>query len=97
MSENWRLHHDARARMKGQKRRIGRRALVAQRGQHDGLHLVEAVEHPQERFVKPTGFIGLGRRNEFIFETEPVEKASQPSVIVRGEAVIFAERIRNLS
>ena len=91
-----RLHHDAGQRMNGKERRIGRRALFAQRGQHDRLHLVEAFEHPQQRRVEPAGLVGLGRGHEFVLEAELVEKAPQARVVVRGEAVILAERIGDL-
>ena len=53
VSQHRRLHDDARSRMNGQERRIGRRSLLAQRGQHDRLHLFKAIEHAQKRFIEP--------------------------------------------
>ena len=37
--------------------------------------------------------IGLGRGHEFVVEAEPVEKAPQHGVVVRGETLVLAERI----
>ena len=91
-----RLHDDSGSRVNRQEGRIGRRPLLAQRRQHDRLHLVEAVERAQERLVEPARLISLGRGHEFVVEPELVEKGAQPRIVVSGEAVVFAERVGDL-
>ena len=96
MRQHRRLHDHPCFRVERQEGRIGGGPLLAQRGQHDRLHLVEQGEHPQERLIEPPGLVGLGRGHEFVFEAEPVEKGAQHRVVVLGEARIFAERVGNL-
>ncbi len=87
------LQHDAGARRDRQERRIGLRALLAQRGQHDRHHLVEAREHRHERGVEAPRRVAGGRRQEFVLEAEGIEEAAQPRVVVLAEARVRAERI----
>ena len=90
------LHHDAGARMDRQEGRIGRRALLAQRGQHDRLHLIEAVEHAQQRRVEAARRVIVGRGGEFVIEAETVEEGAQARVVGRAKRGIFArERVGN--
>ena len=96
MRQHRRLHDHACFRVDRQEGRIGGCPLLAQRGQHDRLHLVEQGEHPQERLIEPPGLVGFGRRHEFVFEAEPIEKGAQHRVVVLGEARIFAEGVGNL-
>ena len=86
------LHDDAGARMNGQEGRIGRGALLAQRGQHDRLHLIEAVEHAQQRRVEAARRVIVGRGSEFVVEAEAVEEGAQARVVGRAERGIFARK-----
>ena len=90
------LQHDAGARAHRQKRRIGLRALLAQRRQHDGHHLVEAFEHFEERRVEAAREIAVRRGQELVVEAERVEKGAQPRIVVLAETRMRAERIGHL-
>ena len=82
--------------MNGQERRIGRGALLAQRGQHDLLHGVEAREHVQQRLVEAAGRVIVGRGRELVVEAEAVEEVAQHRVVVVREALELVERIGDL-
>ena len=75
------LHDDAGSRMNGQERRIGRRSLLAQRGQHDRLHLLEALEHAQQRRVETPGSDKFRSKTEFVVEAEAVEKGRSRALL----------------
>ena len=83
--------------MDRQERRIGLRALLAQRGQHDGHDLVEALEHFQQRRVEAAGHVIVGRGREFVVEAEAVEEGAQPRIVGRAERRVFiGERVGHL-
>ena len=58
------LQNDAALRRYRQERRIGRRALFAQRRQHDRHHLVETRQHLEQGLIEPARLVALGRRHE---------------------------------
>ena len=87
------LHYNAASWVDRQERGIARRALFSKARQHDFHHCVVSRQHMQQRGVKAAGGIIFGRRGEFIFETEGVEKRPQSRVIVRAKTVMRAERI----
>ena len=96
MRQDRHLQHDAGARRDRQERRIGLRPLLAQRGQHDLHDRVETFKHPQQRGVEPARHVAVGRGQELVFETEPVEKSAQTRIVCRAERGIFVrERIRH--
>ena len=68
------LHDHAGARMDRQEWRIGRGALLAQRGLHDFLDRLEAPEHKAERRVEAARLVKSGRRSEFVIVAEAVEQ-----------------------
>ena len=90
------LHHDAGLGVQGQEGRIGRRALLAKRRQHDLHHRVIAREQAQERLVEAARAVVMGRGGEFIVEAEGVEKGAKPRIVVRPEALMRPERVRDL-
>ena len=50
-----------------------------------------------KRGVEPPGLVIVRRGREFVVEAEAVEKAAQHRVVVRGEALVLAERVRDLA
>ena len=87
------LQHDAAGRAHRHDGRVGAAAFLAQRGQHDVHDLVEPAQHVLQRLVEMPALIALGRADELILEAKAVEEAAQLRVVVRGEAVMRAERI----
>ena len=79
-----------------QKRRIGLRALFAQRRQHDLHHFFEMPQDVQKRLVKASRRVTGGRGQELVVEAELVEEGAQPRIVVRGETRMRAERIGHL-
>ena len=80
-----------------QERRIGLRALLAQRRQHDLHHGVEALEHLEQRRVEAAGRVAVGRRQELVLEAELIEEGAQPRIVVRAEATdTVRERVGHL-
>ena len=90
------LQHDAGARIDRQKRRIGRRALLAQGRQHDRHHLVEALQHFEQRAIETSRHVAVGRGHEFVFEAEMIEEGAQARIVVLAETRMGAERIGHL-
>ncbi len=90
------VEHEPGARTDRQERRIARRALLAQRRQHDRHHLLQPLQHAQQRGVEPARGVILGRGREFVVEAELVEERAQPRIVVRAETVMAAERIGHL-
>ena len=80
----------------GRKRRIGLRAFLAQRRQHDRHHFVEALQNLEQRGVEAPERVAGGRRQELVVEAELIEEGAQPRVVVLGEACMRAERIGHL-
>ena len=89
------LHDDARARMNRQERRIARRPLLAKARQHDLLNSLEATQHVEQGGVEASRLIIIRRGGEFVVEAETVEKPPQLGIVVGGEALVLAERIRH--
>ena len=97
MGDDGHLQHDARARRDRQERRIARGAFLAQRRQHDGHHLVEVRQEAKQGLIEFARRVAIGRRHEFVFKTESVEKGAQPRVVVLAERRMRAERVRHFS
>src|SRR3546814_20522257 len=76
-------------------RSIGRRALGAQRRQHDVENVLIVPQHGLQRVVESARLVAFGRADEFIFEAEAVEKFAQHRIIVMRETFELAERIGN--
>ena len=94
--EHRHLQHDAGRRRDRQERRIGLRALLAQRRQHDVHHGVEALQHLEQRRVEAARHVAVGRRHELVLEAEMVEEGAQPRVVGGAERRIFVrERVRD--
>ena len=89
------IQHRAGARANREERRIARRALLAQRRQHDRHHLLEPLQHAQQRRVEVSRRVIVGRTGEFVVKTERVEEGAQPRIVVRAKTVMGAERIRH--
>ena len=87
------IQHHAGARADRQERRIARRALLAQRRQHDRHHLVDALQQRSSVASNLPGLVIVGRAGEFVVEAEGVEKGAQPRIVVRAETRMGAERI----
>ena len=79
------VEHEAGARADRQERRIARRALFAQRRQHDRHHLFEPLQHAQQRRVELAGGVVVGRACELVVEAEGVEERTQPRIVVRAK------------
>jgi hypothetical protein len=90
------LHDMAGPRMERQEGRVGLPPLRAERGQHDRHDGVVALEHGEQRRVEAAGPIALGRRQEFVIESEGVEERAQTCVVVVAEAFVRTERVRHL-
>ena len=90
------LQDGAGPRRDRQERRIGKRALRAQRRQHDRHHRLEVRKHFQERIVETSRRVASSRRQEFVVEAELIEECAQARVVVIGEARMRAERIGHL-
>ena len=53
-------------------------------------------QHREQRRVETPRCVAGGRRHEFVVEPELVEEGAEPRIVMRGEAVMGAERIRHL-
>ncbi len=93
--DDWHVQHHAGARADRQERRVARGALLAKRRQHDGHHLLQPLQHAQQRGVEFSRRVVVGRTGEFVVEAEGVEERPQPRIVVRAETVMGAERIRH--
>ncbi len=93
MRDDRHIEYEAGARTDGEERRIARRALLAQRRQHDRHHLVEPLQHAKQRGVETAGRVVVGGRGKLVVEAERVEERAQPRIVVRAEAIVRAERI----
>ncbi len=96
MRDHRHLQDDAGFFVDRQERRIGLRALLAQRRQHDRHHRFEMPEHRQQRRIEPPRRVAGGCGHELVVEAELIEKGAQPCIVVRGETVMRAERIGHL-
>ena len=77
------LQHDAglRDRSAGTANRCAARSSRKRR-QHDRHHLVEALQHLEQRVVEAAGRVAVGRRHEFVVEAEMIEEGAQPRIVV---------------
>ena len=90
------VKHLPGARTDRQERRIGRGALLPQRRQHDRHHLLEPLEHLEQRRVELAGFVIVGRAYELVFEAELIEERAQPRIVVVPErGILVRERVRH--
>ena len=96
MGDHRHLQHAAGPRRDRQERRIGLRALLAQRRQHDRHDLLEMRQHFEESFVETARRVAGGRGHELVVEAELIEKGAQPRIVVFAEASVRAERIGHL-
>jgi hypothetical protein len=96
MGHDRHIEHHPGARTDRQERRIAGRAFLAQAGQHDRHHLLDPLQHRQERRVEPSRCVVVGRTGKFIIEAEGVEERPQPRIVMRAETGMRPERIRHL-
>ena len=74
---------------------IGLLTLFPKRGQHNVHDRVIAFGGPQQRGVELARAVEFGGRDEFVFESERIQKPAQHGVVMRAEAFIFAEGVRH--
>ena len=91
--EDRHLQHRAGGRADRQERRVALLALLAEARQHDRHHLVVGGEHLQQRRVEAAGPVVVGGARELVGETEVIEKAAEPRIVVAAETVVLAEGI----
>ena len=79
------LQHDLGAWGDRQKRRIGLRALLTQRRQHDFHDLFKTFENPQKRGIEPARCVAVRGRKKLVVKSELIEERTQPRIVGSGE------------
>ena len=90
------LEHAAAGRRDREQRRIRLAAVLAERRQHHAHDRVPAAEHLADHLVEAARRVAIGRGQELVIEPEPVEEMAKHRIIVRGEALVGAERVGDL-
>ncbi len=75
--------------------RIGCGALLAQRRQHDVHDRLIMAQDILQRLIERARIVALGRRDEFILETEPIKKLAEHRIVVMRETFELIEGVGN--
>ncbi len=89
------LQHHACRRADRHDRRIGRRALGPQSGQHNVEDRLIVAQHVPQRIIERARIVAIAGGNKFVIETEAIEEVAQHRIVVMGKALKLLERVRN--
>src|SRR3546814_14843124 len=87
------LEHDARLGDDRQDRRIGRRALGAQRRKHDVEDILVVAQDILQRLDERPRPVAFGRADQFIVEAQTVEQFAQHRIDLMRETLLLPEQI----